>query len=610
MKSIRLSLILYMVLLLFLALSTVLLVVYTATLDTLFERDRTTFNSLAAANLNRINALDKQFDDQILNQARFLAGISQTELDSAKLFWELFTLRVLTASTSPDGTLAERLLKWEQHCKHINVPADHLLASTDKNRPPVFAARAVGLLGSSWNGPLLAASALVPDKPVDYFQVYSEDGVPTQRSRSLGSSSFTLANDLRERLKLNEAHFDDTELTPGGGRLRRVTLKAPVANVLVKQSAPLERARGGVFSFPRAEFALDQPTPSRPVPVFFLQYARSADVHEQAVESYKEDFKARVADQEADSANAARLLTTTVLWVGLATFAASLIGGSWLIGLGLAPLKHLSEAVSRVSEKDFRVPFNPDELSAELRPIFDRLTQTLEMLKRAFAREKQAAADISHELRTPLAALLTTLEVGLRRPRTPERYTELLQECHAIGLQMTKLVERLLALARIDAGADSLRSQEVDVGALVHQCADLVRPLAAARDLELQLHCQRPVRVTTDQNKLREIVTNLLHNAIEYNRPQGRIDVVVEQHNSLLQVAVRDTGVGIPPRSLDHIFERFYRVDESRQADGLHAGVGLAIVKGYLDLMGGSIGVQSTEGEGSTFTVRLPGRMG
>jgi signal transduction histidine kinase len=599
-----------MVLLLFLALSTVLMVVYTATLETLVEKDQTIFNSLAGANLNRISALDKGFDDQILNQGQILARIARAELDSEMGFPELLAMRVLTAGSSPDGTLAMRLQQWyEQRKVRITIPADHLLPTKENKFLPNFAACTVGLLGSSRQGPLLAASIPIPETPLDYFQVYNAAGKSIQRSRSLGSRSFTLTDDVRKALKLNEPYFDDTVLEPRGSRLRRVTLKAAVATVRVKPSPQLGTARVGELSFPAAELVLDQLAQSPPAPVFFLQYAHLADVHDQAVESYNEDFKARVADQAADSANAIKLLTTTVLWVGLATFAASLIGGSWLIGLGLAPLKHLSEAVSRVSEKDFRIPFNPDELSAELRPIFDRLTQTLDMLKRAFAREKQAAADISHELRTPLAALLTTLEVGLRRPRTPERYAELLQECHAIGLQMTKLVERLLALARIDAGADSLRAQEVDVGALVHQCADLVRPLAAARDLQLQLHCQRPVRVTTDQNKLREILTNLLHNAIEYNRPRGRIDVVVEQHNSLLQVAVRDTGVGIPARSLDHIFERFYRADESRQADGLHAGVGLAIVKGYLDLMGGSIGVQSTEGEGSTFTVQLPGRM-
>src|SRR6516225_7861860 len=123
----------------------------------------------------------------------------------------------------------------------------------------------------------------------------------------------------------------------------------------------------------------------------------------------------------------------------------------------------MSDAVSRISEKNMSLQLKPAQLPLELRTIADRISQTLELLRGAFAREKQAAADISHELRTPLAALLTTVEVGLRRPRTLERYQELLRDCRTIGEKMTQLVERLFALARIDAGVDNLRPQDVDV---------------------------------------------------------------------------------------------------------------------------------------------------
>jgi two-component system, OmpR family, heavy metal sensor histidine kinase CusS len=112
--------------------------------------------------------------------------------------------------------------------------------------------------------------------------------------------------------------------------------------------------------------------------------------------------------------------------------------------------------------------------------------------------------------------------------------------------------------------------------------------------------------MATDPDKLREVLTNLLHNAVEYNKPNGKIDVTVERQNGTLKVDVRDTGIGIAPNALAHVFERFYRADESRHADGLHAGVGLSIVKGYVELMGGTINVESKEGEGTTFSVQLP----
>ncbi|HTU23742.1 MAG TPA: HAMP domain-containing sensor histidine kinase, partial [Gemmataceae bacterium] len=112
--------------------------------------------------------------------------------------------------------------------------------------------------------------------------------------------------------------------------------------------------------------------------------------------------------------------------------------------------------------------------------------------------------------------------------------------------------------------------------------------------------------IQADPDKLREIITNLLHNAIQYNRPGGSIDLRVVRENGTLDVAVQDTGIGIAPEARAMIFERFYRADPSRGGDDLHAGLGLAIVKEYIDLMGGSINVESTEGQGSTFRVLLP----
>src|SRR5262249_37851538 len=281
-------------------------------------------------------------------------------------------------------------------------------------------------------------------------------------------------------------------------------------------------------------------------------------------------------------------------------------GVFWAGRVGLAPLQKLPDAVSQVSAKDFRLPLEKAKMPTELRPIAGRLEETLDLLKRAFAREKHAAADISDELRTPLAALLTTLEVALRKPRSAEEYREVLEEARSSGQHMYGLVERLLTLARLDAGADHLRPRSVDVKALAEQCASLVRPLAGGGGVCLRVHADGPACVTADPDKLREVFTNLLHNAIEYNRPEGSIDVAVERDNGDVRVDVKDTGIGISPEARQLIFERFYRSDPSRAAEGLHAGLGLAIVKGYVGLMGGKIDVESTVGKGSTFRLRLP----
>ena len=298
-------------------------------------------------------------------------------------------------------------------------------------------------------------------------------------------------------------------------------------------------------------------------------------------------------------------LRLRLIWISLTTFAGILIGSLLLIHRGMSPLDRLSEAVSKVSARDFQLKVDVDQLPKELLPIADRLKQTLNDLRKAFAREKQAAADISHELRTPLAALLTTVELALRKSRSPEDYRELLQDCQFSGQQMMHLVERLLALARLDAGAVRLHPTAVDVADLAQQCVNLVRPLADAKELSLNVHSESSVPVQADGGKLREIMNNLLHNAIQYNKPHGSIDLTVQHSNGQLRIQVSDTGIGIPPEARAHIFERFFRADPSRHSDSPHAGLGLAIVKSYIDLMNGRIDVDSN-GAATTFTVEIP----
>jgi heavy metal sensor kinase len=296
-------------------------------------------------------------------------------------------------------------------------------------------------------------------------------------------------------------------------------------------------------------------------------------------------------------------------WISVLTFVAVIVGGYVVLRLGLSPLERLSDAVSKVSERNFELQVDAHRLPSELRPIAVRLRQSLEQLSRAFEREKHAAADISHELRTPLAALMTTLDVALRKHRTPEEYREILAECRASGEHMSHLVERLMALARLDAGVERPSLEAVDVGELAQQCADMVHPLAREQGLTLTACLTEPVVTLTDAGKLRDVVLNLLHNAIAYNKPRGTIDLMVGRDDGQVVLAVRDTGIGITPEAQNRLFERFFRADPSRHADAPHCGLGLAIVKSYVDLLGGTIHVTSSAA-GSTFEIRLPHRAG
>jgi signal transduction histidine kinase len=440
---------------------------------------------------------------------------------------------------------------------------------------------------------------LAEGRVTEYFQINGSSGA-VWRSRSLGEESLPIHSDVIRTAKLHEPRFDHTEIGPGIA-VRLVTLKVPAARVVVI------RGPGAEYP-PRNEMSPPHPEPvERPPRALFIQCAAETTERDAALAALQNELDEHLANLEKESAATLANLRNWIGAITSVTFIALFVGCFWLVRAGLAPLRRLSIAVGRVSPKDFSLAMESQGLPAEIQPVVDRLRATLELLQSAFEREKHAAADISHELRTPVAALLTTLEVGLRKSRSPEEYRELLAECHAAGQQMSHLVERLLTLARLDSGVDGLRPEEIDVTLLAEECVELVRPLARAGDLSLSISRNGPAIVRTDSGKLREIVINLLHNAIDYNRPAGSVELIVGERAGRIDLEVRDTGIGITAESCRHIFERFYRADVSRHTNGgLHAGLGLAIVKGCVDLLGGTIRVKSTVGEGTSFRVEIP----
>jgi heavy metal sensor kinase len=431
------------------------------------------------------------------------------------------------------------------------------------------------------------------DHPQEYFQTYDgKFGLPMQRSESMGDAWFALDGASRDLQMFSEI-FDEVDLR-SGVRVARVTIKW-FAGVVLPSGWRLQPGFKGGKGPPR-------PFGTKTV---YIQYAADLGPVQRSVAQLvaKRDRDLADLDQRIEASLAQ--LRSRMLWIGCAALAALWVGGFVVIRLGLAPLSKMSEAVSKVSPTHLRLSLKTEKLPTELQPIAERLKISLDLLQKAFTREKQAAADISHELRTPLAALMTTLEVALRKSRSTAEYQEILEECHASGQHMYQLVERLLTLARLDAGVDRYHPKSADVTEIALACADLIRPLAKARGLGLHVHVSDPILTETDPDKLRETLTNLLHNAVEYNRPDGSIDLTVEQSNGRVRFEVRDTGIGIKPEEKEHLFERFYRADASRHADTPHAGLGLSIVKTYVDLMGGTIQVESN-GNGTTFIVDLP----
>jgi len=600
MKSIRLSLMVYFLALLAVALLAASLLVHRIADQTLQAKQEAMSQLIEKRYHERCEKETARLDADLLSQAQLLARLVQVQFDRYRpdLVQPCFRLGVLTSSLSPNGhVLAPTWLAEGERGSRWAPPSSVYLEF--RHHLPLPA-------------PQIRLEAL--DLPHDiqsgeyFFQIDSPPGNP-YRSNSLGEQKFPLETSLFKPDDVFHWVYDDLVLEPDKP-IRRVVLQASGVGQVFRPRHPQPSPAEGREP-PRSVQVFRGPT-------IYVHCAARTDKRDAALAQFRQERDEEIQNVKAQTNRSLHELRLWLLGISLTVFAATAAGTYGLVRLGLSPLRRLSYAVSQVSSKDFRLPLDDRPLPLELRPIVRRLATTLDQLKRAFAREKQAAADISHELRTPLAALLTTTELALRKPRSPEHYRELLGDVHASAQQMNQIVERLLTLARLDAGVDRLRIQSVDVAALAQQCADVVRPLAEARGLTLTVKNGSAAvngaggdgagLVHTDPDKLREIVSNLLHNAIQYNRPGGAIDLRVARRDGTLEVEVQDTGIGIAAEARERIFERFYRADPSRGGDDLHAGLGLAIVKEYIDLMGGSIGVESIEGQGSTFRVVLPVR--
>ncbi|MBM3132737.1 MAG: two-component sensor histidine kinase, partial [Chloroflexi bacterium] len=230
----------------------------------------------------------------------------------------------------------------------------------------------------------------------------------------------------------------------------------------------------------------------------------------------------------------------------------------------------------------------------------------IDRLERAFKRQQQFTGDASHELRTPLAVIQAEATLALQKEREAGEYRESLQTISEEAGHMASIIEKLLTLARADSGTEQLMFEEIDLGKLLTEIAADAEVLCQHKGLSFQLGEVPGLTLKGDRARLRELFLNLLDNAIKYTPAGGTVSLSLREAERMATVDVRDTGLGIPPEHVPHIFERFYRVDKARSRAEGGAGLGLAICKHIAEIHGGRIEVQSEAGKGSTFSVRLP----
>lgn len=281
-------------------------------------------------------------------------------------------------------------------------------------------------------------------------------------------------------------------------------------------------------------------------------------------------------------------------------------GGYLLAGWSLRPVVTLSKQTARITEKNLDERLEAKGAAAELALLAGSFNELLSRLEQSFETMRRFVADASHELRTPLSVIRGEADVALARPREPEEYRESLEAVRDEARRLSRLVDDLLNLARADAGRRPLNLEEFYLNELVEECCRSLRPLAAHKGIELRCSAAADVPFRGDQELLRRLVLNLADNAIRYTPAGGAVAVAVEAAADRVRIVVSDTGIGIPPESAPHVFERFYRVDAARSRSQGGFGLGLPIAKWIAESHRGTLELSQTSEKGSVFSVSLP----
>ena len=310
----------------------------------------------------------------------------------------------------------------------------------------------------------------------------------------------------------------------------------------------------------------------------------------------------RLADEDL------ALLTRTLIVVGVLITLLAPLGGYWLSGRAIKPLAKIIQQTSTMKPENLaeRLPLRGsgdelDQLSVTINGLLDRIAAYL-------SQRRDYLANAAHELRSPLTAIRGLVEVALTSQRSTPEYINLLHEIMEESAGLSVLVNQLLLLAESDAGRLALHTQPIPLDQVVKKSMDMFEGVAESQGIRLQAPELAAVKVAGDESHLRQLINNLLDNAIKFTPSGGRVTVDLSRQDGQARLRVADTGSGIPPDELPRIFERFYRGDKSRQhADGRRGtGLGLAICQAIVAGHHGTIRVDSDPGKGSIFTVDLP----
>ena len=286
-----------------------------------------------------------------------------------------------------------------------------------------------------------------------------------------------------------------------------------------------------------------------------------------------------------------------ILMLGISLFIADRI---------VKPLRRITESIADVSEgyDDEVLHVNTFTETKQLSDAFNKMLGRLKQLDQS---REEFVSNVSHELRTPLTSMKVLADSLLAQDDVPiELYQEFMGDIAKEIDRENDIIADLLSLVKMDKTAKDLNIKSVNINELMELILKRLKPIAEKKNVEVVLESFRPVTAEIDEVKLTLAFSNLVENAIKYNQEEGWVHVSLNADHKYFYVKVADSGIGIPEQDQQHVFERFYRVDKSHSREMGGTGLGLAITRNAIIMHRGSIKVYSSEGEGTTFTVRIP----
>ena len=325
-------------------------------------------------------------------------------------------------------------------------------------------------------------------------------------------------------------------------------------------------------------------------------------------------FKTREGSRFLIEAGAPLKESETVLHGLLLTFAVGLplvvtvaiAGGYLLMRRALKPVGEITLMAEQISSRNLSERLPEAKTGDELESLSVALNRMIARIEQSFQHMNRFTADASHELRTPLTILRGELEAMAQRSNLDPEVREAIESTLEETERLSKIVESLLTISHLDSGDALMTHERFDLAELVDDTVEQMRLLAEDKQIALKRVTHTPVEVEGDPARLKQVIVNLVDNAIKYTTEGGEVDITIQAVNLNAVLEVRDTGIGIPSEALLHIFERFYRVDMARSRQMGGVGLGLSIIKSICAAHGGDVTVESADGKGSRFIVNLP----